>query len=415
MGVSYMARKKLWASEHVTEGHPDKLADQIADTVLDYCLGIDPNSRFAMDMVVKNDRFSIGGEVTTKAIIDDAIVRELIRYKLEDIGYNAKDKKDIEEMGVSSHHFDLDLILTKQSPDISQGVTESEKHEQGAGDQGIMFGYACNETPNFMPLDYEIARDLCLQLAKVRKDGLIPYLRPDGKSQVTIEYEDDKPSKLVSLVIAASHNDSVIPLKVQSDIFYYVMNPIVTKYAKLINTLNQKTWHINGTGKFVVCGPKGDSGEVGRKIVVDQYGSRSPVGGGAFSGKDPSKVDRSAAYYARYAAKNIVAAGLADRCNVFVAYCIGKAEPEALNIETYGTAKIPEEKIEELLRKHFDFRPKAIIEQLNLKRPIYAKTAAYGHFGRDDPDLTWEKLDKVEILKTEGFEKKIYDGLFCLP
>ncbi|MBI2672643.1 methionine adenosyltransferase [Candidatus Woesearchaeota archaeon] len=410
-----MSRKKLWASECVTEGHPDKVADQIADTILDYCLGIDPDSRFAMDMVIKNDKFMIGGEITSKAIVDQAIVRELIRSKLEDIGYNAKDKKDIEEMGISSNHFDLELLLTMQSPDISQGVTETSDKEQGAGDQGIMFGYACNETPSFMPLDYEIARDLCLQLSKARKEGIMSYLRPDGKSQVTIEYEDDKPSRLVSLVIAASHNDSITQLKVQSDIIYYVMSPIVAKYAKLIDTFNQNSWHINGTGKFIVCGPKGDSGEVGRKIVVDQYGSRSPVGGGAFSGKDPSKVDRSAAYYARYAAKNIVAAGLADRCNVFVAYCIGKSKPEALNIETYGTAKIPEERIEELLRKHFSFKPKDIIAELDLRRPIYAKTAAYGHFGRDDPDFTWERLDKAEILRSEGFEKKIYDKLFCLP
>ncbi len=399
MGVFYMARKKLWASECVTEGHPDKVADQIADTILDYCLGIDKNSRFAMDMVIKNDKFMIGGEITSKAIVDEAIVRELIRYKLNDIGYNAKDKKDIEEMGISSHHFDLELLLTMQSPDISQGVTETNDKEQGAGDQGIMFGYACNETPNFMPMDYEIARDLCLQLSKVRKEGIMPYLRPDGKSQVTVAYIDNKPSKLVSLVIAASHNDSVTPIKLDVDIQQYVVSPICDKYAKLIDVINPKTLHINGTGRFIVCGPKGDSGEVGRKIVVDQYGSRSPVGGGAFSGKDPSKVDRSAAYYARYAAKNIVAAGLADRCNVFVAYCIGEAEPEALNIETYGTAKIPEERIEALVKEHFNFKPKAIIEQLNLKRPIYAKTAAYGHFGRDDPGFTWERLDKAEILK----------------
>jgi len=381
---------RLVTSESVTEGHPDKVCDQISDGIYDEMLKKDPASRSAVETFCTTGLVVVGGEVTTKAYVNiDKVVREVLR----DIGY------DKQEYGFCCDDVGVMVSIHEQSPDIAQGVNEGqgEFKEQGAGDQGLMIGYATNETKELMPLPILLAHKLTARLARVRKDGSLPYLRPDGKSQVTIEYIGDKAVRAETVVIAAHHSEKVSLKKLRDDIKKKVIRPVMGKL------LDSKTkFFINATGKFTFGGPPADTGLTGRKIIVDTYGGAVPHGGGAFSGKDLTKVDRSAAYMARYAAKNVVAAGLADRCLLQVAYAIGVAKPVGIYIDTYGTNKVSEKRILELINKHFDFRPKHIIEHLNLRRPIYRKTAAYGHFGRSDKDFTWEAIDKAGILRKEG-------------
>ncbi len=388
--VVVMAKRYFFTSESVTGGHPDKVADQISDAIYDELLKQDPDSRSAIEVFTTTGLVVIGGEIKTKASIDiEKIARETIR----DIGY---DKPEI-----GFNYSDIGVLITvhEQSPDIAQGVEEGrgDFKEQGAGDQGMMFGYATNETQEFMPLPIMIAHKLTMKLTDVRKNGTLPYLRPDGKSQVTVEYENGKAKRIDTIVIAAHHSRDVDMEKLRSDIKEHVIKPVVGDLAD-----ENTKYFINATGKFEFGGPPADTGLTGRKIIVDSYGGYGRHGGGAFSGKCITKVDRSASYMARYVAKNVVAAGLADRCEVQIAYAIGVAQPVSLHVETFGTHKIPEERIEELIKKHFDLRPKAIIEHLNLKRPIYKKTAAYGHFGRNDPDFTWEKTDKADELRKDA-------------
>jgi len=381
---------RLITSESVTEGHPDKLCDQISDGILDEMLKQDPDSHSGVECFCTTGLVLVGGEIRTKAHIN---IDKIVRNVLKEIGY------DKQEYGFCCDDVGVTVTLHEQSPDIAQGVDEGkgEFKEQGAGDQGLMIGYATNETPELMPLPIILAHKLTRQLAKVRKDGTLPYLRPDGKSQVTIEYVNGKAKRLETVVIAAHHSKDVTTKKLREDILKKVIKPIVG------NLLDSKTnVFINSTGQFIIGGPPGDAGLTGRKIIVDTYGGLAPHGGGCFSGKDVSKVDRSGAYMARYVAKNVVAAGLADRCQLQVAYSIGVAAPVGIYIDTFDTNKVPEYKILELIKKHFDFRPKQIITALDLKRPIYRKTAAYGHFGRDDKDFTWERTDKAKILRKEA-------------
>ncbi|GHB62092.1 S-adenosylmethionine synthase [Psychrosphaera saromensis] len=379
--------KHLFTSESVSEGHPDKIADQISDAVLDAILEQDPKARVACETYVKTGMVMVGGEITTTAWVD---IEELTRKTVTEIGYTHSD------MGFDANSCAILNTIGKQSPDINQGVDRAALEDQGAGDQGLMFGYACNETDVLMPAPIEYSHRLVKRQAQVRKDGTLPWLRPDAKSQVTFAYENGKPVGIDAVVLSTQHCDSIS----QNDLVEAVMETII-KPTLPAHYLNKDTkFFINPTGRFVIGGPMGDCGLTGRKIIVDTYGGMARHGGGAFSGKDPSKVDRSAAYAARYVAKNLVAAGLADKAELQVSYAIGVAEPTSISIETFGTSKLSEEKLIELVRRHFDLRPYGLIQMLDLERPIYRATAAYGHFGR--PEFPWENTDKVEALKADA-------------
>jgi S-adenosylmethionine synthetase len=383
-----MTSNFLFTSESVTEGHPDKICDQISDAFLDEFLKQDPDSRVAIETMVTTDFVAVSGEVTSKANFDKNAQEKLVRKIIREIGYDNKD------LMFDTESCEVTLRLHSQSPDISQGVTATNEKEQGAGDQGLMFGYASNETKELMPMPILLAHKLTQKLAEVRKNKILPWIRPDGKSQVSVRYENNKPTKIETIVISTQHAPEISQEEISKQVIDNVIKPV------LGNLWNEKIKiHINPTGKFVIGGPHGDTGVTGRKIIVDTYGGYGRHGGGAFSGKDPSKVDRSACYMCRYIAKNIVAAGLAERCEVQLAYAIGVAEPVSLYVNTFGSNKIPEKDIEELVRKNFDMKPSGIISQLNLKRPIYRKTASYGHFGRNEPEFSWEKTDKVDALK----------------
>ena len=383
-----MTNNFLFTSESVTEGHPDKVCDNISDAFLDEYLKQDPNSRVAVETMVTTDFVVVSGEVTTKADFDKKAQEELVRKTIREIGYDDKD------LMFDADSCKVELRLHSQSPDISQGVTATEEKEQGAGDQGLMFGYATNESEELMPLPILLSHKIIQKLSQVRRDKTLPWVRPDGKSQVSVRYENDKPIKIETVVVSTQHAPEISQEEISNEIIDKVIKPVL---GDLWN--DEIKTHINPTGKFVIGGPHGDAGLTGRKIIVDTYGGFGRHGGGAFSGKDPSKVDRSACYMCRYIAKNLVAAKFADRCEVQLAYAIGVAEPVSLYVNTFGTNKIPEEKIIELVRENFDMKPSGIISQLDLKRPIYKKTAAYGHFGRNEPEFSWEKTDKADTLK----------------
>jgi S-adenosylmethionine synthetase len=383
-----MANNYVFTSESVSEGHPDKVADQISDAVLDAILTQDKRGRVACETLIKTGVVIVAGEVTTSAWVD---VEALVRKTVLDIGYNSS------EMGFDGASCGVLNVIGKQSPDIAQGVDRKDARKQGAGDQGLMFGYATNETEVLMPAAITLAHRLVKRQADVRKKGKLPWLRPDAKSQVTLRYEDDKPVGIEAVVLSTQHSDDISTRALREAVMEEILIPVLPK-----KWLDHRTkYHINPTGRFVVGGPVGDCGLTGRKIIVDTYGGFARHGGGAFSGKDPSKVDRSAAYAARYVAKNIVAAGLADRCEVQVSYAIGVAEPTSIMIETFGTGKVTRERLTQLVRKHFDLTPYGLREMLDLVRPIYQMTAAYGHFGRTEKEFTWERTDKAQILAAE--------------
>lgn len=383
-----MTNSFLFTSESVTEGHPDKVCDNISDAFLDEYLKQDPHSRVAVETMVTTDFVAVSGEVTSNADLDKKAQEELVRKTIREIGYDNKD------LMFDAKTCQVNLRLHSQSPDISQGVTATDVKEQGAGDQGLMFGYATNETEELMPMPILFAHKLIQKLSQVRKDKTLPWVRPDGKSQVSVRYEDNKPVKIETVVVSTQHSPEISQDEISKEIIDKVIKPVL---GNLWN--DEIKIHINPTGKFVIGGPHGDAGLTGRKIIVDTYGGFGRHGGGAFSGKDPSKVDRSACYMCRYIAKNLVAAQLADRCEVQLAYAIGVAEPVSLYVNTFGTNKIPEKQIEELVRKNFDMKPSGIISELDLKRPIYKKTASYGHFGRNEPEFSWEKTNKAEKLR----------------
>lgn len=394
-----MSTRRLFTSESVTEGHPDKICDSISDSVLDAIIEKDPNARVACETAVTTGMVLVMGEITTNCYVD---IPKLVRETIRDIGY------DRAKFGFDCDTCAVITSIDEQSVDIALGVNEALEHKQqnmgdeieaiGAGDQGMMFGYACDETPEYMPMPISLAHKLVKKLTEIRKQGVLDYLRPDGKSQVTVEYDGDKPVRVDTIVISTQHGPEVTHEQIEKDVIEHVIKPVIPSELLDKNT----HYFINPTGRFVVGGPQGDSGLTGRKIIVDTYGGMGRHGGGAFSGKDPTKVDRSAAYAARYVAKNIVAAGIAKRVEVQLAYAIGVAYPVSILIDTFGTGRISEEKISEIVSRNFDLRPAGIIKMLDLRRPIYRKTAAYGHFGRDDADFTWERLDKAAILKKEA-------------
>ena len=386
-----MAEKFIFTSESVSEGHPDKVADQVSDSILDAILTQDRTARVACETMVTTGMVVIAGEITTNAVINYS---EIARQTIKDIGYTDS------EIGFDADTCAVLVSVDRQSPDISQGVSEGEglHKEQGAGDQGLMFGYACNETPELMPMPIQLAHQLVEKLAEVRKSGKLDFLRPDSKSQVSVEYVDGRPSRIDTVVISTQHSPDVTHKRIEEEVISEVIKKVIPAHLLDANT----RYFINPTGRFVVGGPMGDCGLTGRKIIVDTYGGMGRHGGGAFSGKDPSKVDRSAAYMGRYVAKNLVAAGLCDRCEVQVAYAIGMAQPVSIMVHTFGTGKVTEARLSELVREVFDMRPAAIIDQLDLLRPIYRKTAAYGHFGRELPEFTWEKTDKAALLKQKA-------------
>ena len=383
-----MTSCRLFTSESVSEGHPDKMADQISDAILDSFLARDKTARVACETLVKTGMVVIAGEITSTVSIDlDHIARQTIK----EIGYNSSD------LGFDGGSCAVLTAIGKQSPDIAQGVNETTEHEQGAGDQGLMFGYACNETDELMPAPIAYAHRLMRRQAEVRKNGTLPWLRPDAKSQITFRYENGRPSGIEAIVFSTQHAPEMAYSILREAVIEEIIKPILP--AEWLAKCKHENIYINPTGLFVIGGPMGDCGLTGRKIIVDTYGGMARHGGGAFSGKDPSKVDRSAAYAARYVAKNIVAAGLASRCEVQVSYAIGVAEPTSISVETFGTGEVPEAHLIPAIRKHFDLRPRGIIHMLDLLRPIYRQTAAYGHFGRNEPDFTWECTDKVEALR----------------